>query len=217
MLSIFKKNNQQTPKPSSLIHSITRISYGDDVDALPTLVTPARGGAGKSRKTSRGSTTTRFESTTIMSISSSSSSFISDSPASRPLTGIADLVLQPHNYTAFLFQAPGDRDSTERPSISTTVAPRETPFSHDSICTDTPPAIFVNGIDHSEANTLIKCITYEATLASTLHRNLGVTEGTKYWDIAGSRTAGAIQEGGFSSLTGVSMAIMEGRVSLPCT
>ena len=117
-------------------------------------------------------------------------------------------MLQPDHYTALLLQASANRDSnerlplipastdsgTERYSRETSLdAPVSTPFSHESICLDVSPAI----------------------LASTLHKNLGMTEATKYRDIPATTTApnspAAIQEGGFGSLMCVSMAIMQGR------
>lgn len=66
----------------------------------------------------------------------------------------------------------------------------------------------------SEANELMEGITYDTILTSALHKNMGMTEDMKYWDIpattAPPNSPVAIQEGGFGSLMGASMAIMEG-------
>jgi len=204
-----------TSKPGSLIRSTSGTSYGNDADALPT-----RARVRKSSKTSRGSPAGRFD----FAISSSSMS-PADSPLDhRPVNSIADLVLQPHHYTALLLQASATPDSRGRPtsadpgtgmhSRETSLdVPPPTPFPHDSICMDTP-TIFVSEVD-SESNALLEGITYDAILASTLHKNLGMMEGMKYLDIPATRTPpnspAAVREGGFSSLVGVSMAIMEGR------
>jgi hypothetical protein len=219
MSSLFKTKNHKASKPSSLIHSTSGISYGVDV---------LRGRTRKLRKTSRGLTTGRFDST-IMSISSttttsiSSNGFASNPPLPhRPSIGNADLVLQPNHFTAFVPQT--SANPNERPPISTSTdpgtemhskeipldVPPSTPLSQDSI-----PAIFVSEVQvDCEANPLTEGITYDAILVSTLYKNLGIMEGTKYLDIPATRTPpnspAAIQEGGFNSLMGVSMAIMQG-------
>ena len=218
MPSIFKTKNLTASKPSSLIHSTSGTSFGVDV---------LRGRTRKLRKTSRGLTTGRFDST-IMSISSTttsigSNSFDSNPPLShRPSIGNADLVSQPNHFTAFISQT--STNSNESPPIPTSAdsgterysseilldVPPSTPLSQDSI-----PTIFVGEVQvDCEANPLMEGITYDAILVSTLHRNLGMMEGTKYLDIPATRTPpnspAAIQEGGFGSLMGVSMAIMQG-------
>jgi hypothetical protein len=218
MPSIFKTKNHKASKPSSLIHSTSGISYGVDVLRGPTR---------KLRKTSRGSTTGRFDST-IMSMSSTgvgSNSFASNPPLShRPSIGNADLVSQPNHFTTFVSQT--SASPNERPPIPTSTTdpgterhnreilpldvPPSTPLSQDSI-----PAIFVSEVQvDCEANSMMEGITYDAILASALYKNLGMMEGTKYLDIPATRTPPnsptAIQEGGFGSLMGVSMAIMQG-------
>ena len=221
MPSIFKTKNHKASRSTSLIHSTSAISYGVDV---------LRGRARKLRKTSRGLTTGRFDST-IISISSTtttgigSNTFVSNSPLSHPPSiGNADLVLQSNHFTALVSQT--SANSNERPPIPTSTdpgterqskeiqldVPRSTPLSQDSI-----PAIFVSEVQVDyEANPLMESITYDAILpvVSTLHKNLGMMEGTKYLDIPATRTPpnspSAIQEGGFGSLMGVSMAIMQG-------
>lgn len=211
MPSIFKTKNLKASKPSSLTHSTSGISYGVDV---------LRGRAQKLRKTSRGLTTGRFDST-IMSISSTSidsDSFASNPPLShRPSIGNADLVLQPNHFTAFVSQT--SANPNERPPIPTSTdpetewhskevpldVPSSTPLSQDSV-----PAIFVNEVlVDCEVIPLMEGITYDAILASALHKNLQIMEGTKYLDIPPNSPA-AIQEGGFGSLMGVGMAIMQG-------
>ena len=209
MSSIFKKNSHKTSKPGSLIRSTP---YGDNVPTSP------RGRARKSRKTSsRGLTAGRFD-PTIMCISSSSIGSNSSAlhPHRLPIA-IGDWVLQPHHYTALL-QASTSRDSNERPSISipTSTDPGIEMHSREA-SSDVPPhdsvRVGVSSSD-SEANELMEGITYDTILTSALHKNLGMTEDMKYWDIpattAPPNSPVAIQEGGFSSLMGASMAIMEG-------
>lgn len=218
MPSIFKTKNHTASKTtgSSLIHFTSGLSYGVDV---------LRGRARKLGKTSRGLPTGRFDST-IMSISSTttsigSNSFASNPPLSHPSIGNADLVLQPDHFTAFVSQTSANTNEgplvqtsadsgTERYSEIPLDVPPSTPLSQDSI-----PAIFVGEVQvDCDANPLMEGITYDAILVSTLHKNLGMMEGTKYLDIPATRTPpnspAAIQEGGFGSLMGVSMAIMQG-------
>lgn len=225
MPSIFEKNNHKASRSSSLIRNTSGIAYGDDVDVLPTPFTSPRGKTWKSRQTSGVSTSGRFG-PTIMSISSitmGSNNSASDSPHShRPPVGIADLVLHPDYYTTLLFQASVIRDpGDDRPPTPTGIdpetdmhsketsldVPRPTPSSHDSICMDVPPAVFVNGVN--EANALMESITYDVILAPTLLKSLG----KKYWDIPATRiplnSSAAIQEDGFGSLMCASMAIMQ--------
>lgn len=164
---------------------ILSIGSGDDVHILPSVVTSPRGRA--LHKTSRILTSGRFNSTIISIPSTTPAAPISH----RPPIGIADLVLQPDRYTTLLFadadpnNLPSTAPGAERHSrdISLNVPP-STPLSQGSISMDSLPAIFVNEVD-SEASVM-EGITYDAILAP-------------------------IQEGGFSSLTGISMAIMQGR------
>ena len=212
MPSIFKTKNHKASKPSSLIHSTSGISYGVDV---------LRGRARKLRKTSRGVTTGQFV-TAIASISSTiidSDSFASSQPLSHgPSIGNTDLVLQPNQSTAFVSQT--SVNPNERPPVSTSTDPELQRHSRE-IPLDVPPStplvpvIFVSEVQVGcEANPLMEGITYDAILASTLHKNLRMMEGTRYLDIpattAPPNSPAAIQEGGFGSLMGVSMAIMQG-------
>jgi hypothetical protein len=128
-----------------------------------------------------------------MSISSNSSSASDSHLSYRPPIAIADLVLQPR--TSFL-QAYVTRDSSTDPGTGM--------YSRETSCDmDISPAVSVKEVDGEPTAVMEGITTYNAILASTL----GMTESTKCWDIP----AAAIQEGGFSSLMGVSMAIMEGR------
>jgi hypothetical protein len=177
-----ENNNHKASKPSLRIGSTSGISYGDDVNVLPTVVTFPRGRARMLHKTSRVLTSGRFDSTMISTTSTAPLSH-------RPPIGIADLVLQPDRYTTLLFangdpnHLPSTAPGTERHSREISLhVPPSTPLSQSSISMDILPAIFVNEVD-SEAEG---SITYDAILAP-------------------------IQEGGFSSLTGISMAIMQGR------
>ena len=209
MPSIFKTKNHKASKPSSLIHSTSGIFYGVDV---------LRGRARKLRKTSRGLTTGQFD-TAIASISSTiidSNNFASSQPLSHdPSIGNTDLVLQPNQSTAFVSQT--SANPNERPPVSISTDPGTQRHSRE-IPLDVPPSIplvpviFVSEV--CEANPLMEGITYDAILASTLHKNLRMMEGTRYLDIPATTTPpnspAAIQEGGFGSLMGVSMAIMQG-------
>ena len=217
MPSIFKTKNLKVSKLSSLIHSTSDIFYGVGV---------LRGRIGKLRQTPGGLTTStgQFDST-IMSISSTtttsigSNSFSSNSPlCHRPPIGNGDLALQPNLVTGFVSQT--SPNLNERPPNPTStnsgtemhcrgISP-DVPSS--PLPQDSASAIFVSEV---QANPLMD-ITYDAILVSTLHQNLGMImmEGTKYLDIPATRTPpdspAAIQEGGFGSLMGVSMAIMKG-------
>lgn len=212
MPSIFKAKNNKVSKLSSLIHSTSSISYGVGV---------LRGRVRNLRQTSRGLSTGQFDSTI------GSNSFASNPPLShRPSIGNADLMLHPNHFTAFVSQT--SANPNERPPVPTSTdpgtemhsrdisldVPPSSPLSQDSI-----PAIFVSEVQvdrEANLNPLMEGITYDAILVSTLHKNLGMImmEGTKYLDIPATRTPEnsptAIQEGGFGSLMGVSMAIMQG-------
>jgi hypothetical protein len=211
MPSIFKAKNHKVSKLSSLIHSTSGIFYG---------VGFLRGRVGKLRQTQFNSTIMSISSTTTTSIGSNS--FTSNSPlCHRPPIGKADLMLQPNLVSAFVSQT---SDPKERPPNTTSTNPGTEMHSRD-ISSDVPPSplsqdsIPANDIFVSEvqANQLMEGITYDAILVSTLHQNLGMImmEGTKYLDIPATRTPpdspAAIQEGGFGSLMGVSMAIMKGK------
>ena len=211
MSSILKTKNHKASKPSSLIHFTSGISYGVDV---------LRGRTRKLRNTSKVLTTSRFDST-IISITStttttiSSNSFGSNPPLShRPSIANADSMVPPNHFNAFVSQTsanPNERPTSRDPG--TEIHSREipldlTPFSQDSI-----PVICVNEVQvDSEVKPLMEGITYKAV--SIFNRNLGMMEGTKYLDIPATTTPpdspAAIQEGGFGSLMGVSMAIMQG-------
>lgn len=216
MSSIFKAKNHKASKLSSLIHSASGISYGVGI---------LRGRVRKLRQTSKGLTTGQIDSTmstsSITTTSIGSNSFASNPPFSHhPSIGNADMMLQPNHVTAFVSQTPAN--SNERPPNPTSTNPGAEMHSRD-ISSDVPPssplsqdsipAIFASEV---QANLLMEGITYDAILVSTLHKNLGMTmmEGTKYLDIPATRTPtnspAAIQEGGFGSLMGVSMAIMQG-------
>jgi hypothetical protein len=202
MPSIFKAKNYKVPKLSSLIHSTSGISYGVGV---------LRGRVGKLRQTSSGVTTGQFDST--MTISSTTTTNLSQ----RPSIGNADLMLQPNHVTAFVSQTSANRPLNPISTNSgTEMHSRDTPLDvppSSSLSQESVPAIFVSEV---QANPLMEGITYDAILVSTLHKNLGMImmEGTKYLDIPATRTPAnspaAIQEGGFGSLMGVSMAIMQG-------
>ena len=219
MPSIFKAKNQKASRLSSLIHSTSGISYGVGV---------LRGRVRKLRPTSRGLNTGQFDAT-MMSISSTtttsigSNSFASNPSLShRPSIANADLMLQPNHFTAFVSQTSANPNERTRIPTSTDPGtemhskdipldvPPSTPVSQDLI-----PTIFVSEVQ-TNLNPLMESITYDAILVSTLHKNLGtiMMEGTKYLDIPATRTPpnspAAIQEGGFGSLMGVSMAIMQG-------
>jgi hypothetical protein len=214
MSSILKTKNHKASKPSSLIHFTSGISYGVDV---------LRGRARKLRKTSKVLTTGQFDST-IISISSTtttsicSNNFASNPPLShRPSIANADLMSQPNHFTAFVSQT--SADSNERPTSSTDPGTeshsREIPLDLTPLSQDSLPVIFVSEVQvDSEAKPfkLMEGITYNAV--SIFNKNLGLMEGTKYLDIPATRTPpdspAAIQEGGFGSLMGVSMAIMQG-------
>ena len=226
IIIMFKTKSHKASKPSSLIHSTSGISYGVDV---------LRGRARKLRKTSRGLTTGPFDSTISSTTTTSigSNSFASNPPLShRPSIGNTNFVLQPNHFTAFVSQTSANPNEilpiptstdpgTEKHSREIPLdVPRPTPspLSQDSII----PAIFVTEVQvDREANPLMEgtsSITYDhdTILVSTLHnlKNLGMMDGTKYLDIPATRTPpnspAAIQEGGFGSLMGVSMAIMQG-------
>jgi len=211
MSSVSQMNNHKGSKPSPSICSTSGVSYGGGVDVLPPLVTSAGGRARKPRKTATG----RLGSTKTFTSSSSMGSSSSTSDSHRPPNSIADLVLQPQHYTALLLQAPINCDSNERHSIPTStdalhsketsklVVPPSTSISDDSIRI---PAIIVSEVD-SEFNVLIKGITYDGILASTLHK--GITEILDIPTRPPPNSPAAIQEGEFSSLLGVSMAIMQ--------
>ena len=223
MPSIFKKSRKAS-EPSSFIRPASSISYGDDKNVLPARITSPRGRARKLHKTSGVLTTGRLNSTIISISSTSVSSTSSASSAHSPPIANPDLVLQP-DYAALVLQAYPNCDLNERPLISTSTAhgterhsreilldvPPSTPISQDSISMDILPAIFVSEVDSE--TTVMEGITYDAILTSTLHKTLGMMEGIKYLDIPATRTPpnspAAIQEGGFGSLIGVSMAIMQ--------
>jgi hypothetical protein len=204
MPSIFKTKNQKASKPSLLIHSTsgTSISYGVDV---------LRGRARKLQKTSRELATGQFDST-IMSVSSTgagSNSFASNPPLSHhwhPSIGDADLVLQPNHFTAFVSQTSNERSPFPTSTVTEERHSKEIP-SHapSTLSQDSIPAVFV-----SQVQTDCEASTYDAILVSTLQKTLGM----KYLDIPATKTPpnspAAIQEGGFGSLMGVSMAIMHG-------
>ena len=217
MPSIFKAKNHKASKLSSLIHSTSGISYGVGV---------LRGRVRKLRQTSRGLTAGQFDSA-IMSISSTTTtnigtnSFTSNPPFShRESIDDADLMFQPNHVTAFISRT--SANSSERSPNPTGTNPGTEMHSSDipldvpsPLSQDSIPAISISEV---QANALMEGITYDAILASTMHKNLGMImmEGSTYLDIPATRTPPnspeAIQEGGYGSLMGVSMAIMQGTM-----
>lgn len=154
---------------------------------------------------------------------------------------ISDVVFDPHQYTALLLQASSSRSSNDNATRpSTPLSPKDMPdVPHSTPCGSARAATFrpedldadartvtsfAAGIEVRSIDALIEGITYDAILASTLNKTLAGSArdvGSDADEVAAAgyltppaaRTppnspAGHVE---FSSLVGVSMAIMEER------
>ncbi|CAA7260356.1 unnamed protein product [Cyclocybe aegerita] len=195
------RRKHEKPKPYIRIRSRSGISTLDD---LPNIL-----GSSRARSAPRRSA----------SDSSPSSSIDDQKPSTAGsiaiITSVSDMVLEPHHYAALLLQASGERDRREA-SGSGASTPLQVPPS--TPLHNTPPRDPAERLDRREINdVLVEGITYDAILASNLNRSLGLDGGGE--EVPPETRAPpntpayfAIQEGRFSSLMSVSLAIMEGRV-----